>query len=447
VPNAFAYLILFIWPLVVVQLFIKKDISYAIFISFLLGYLLLPVNTGIDLPGLPALNKFSITTLSVLFGCLFIKRSAISFVGSNMVVKVMLILFLLMPFFTALSNSEPTSFSPGLSFKDGLSSMFKNFMFIVPFILGRQFFNNKSEQLFIFKCLVISVLFYSIPILYEIRMSPQLHTMIYGFFPHSFVQQARGGGFRAVVFLGHGLWVAFFVAIGLSSMFLLWKAKVRVTSYNPLLVLIYLMVVLVLSKSLASLIYALLMGVLMIFCSAKLQSKVAMMIAVFVITYPMLSIQGWFPHSNVLEVAQTVSVERADSLGFRFKNEHELVQHANQKPLLGWGGWGRNRVHDEYTGADLSTTDGKWIQTFGTYGWLGYLTEFGLIFYTLLFAYRSLHLLVSNEEKIILSGHMLIVAIIFLDQIPNASTTPVYLLIIGSLLGRAEQIQRNKNNR
>lgn len=60
-----------------------------------------------------------------------------------------------------------------------------------------------------FRFLVIAGLIYTVPMLYEIRMSPQLHTIFYGYFPHSFGQQARGGGFRPVVFMGHGLLVGF----------------------------------------------------------------------------------------------------------------------------------------------------------------------------------------------------------------------------------------------
>lgn len=58
--------------------------------------------------------------------------------------------------------------------------------------------------------------------LYEVRLSPQLHRIFYGYFPHSFAQQVRGGGFRPVVFLQHGLWVAFFAMMMTVVTFALW---------------------------------------------------------------------------------------------------------------------------------------------------------------------------------------------------------------------------------
>ena len=48
------------------------------------------------------------------------------------------------------------------------------------------------------------------PALFEVRFSPQLNIWIYGFFQHDFQQMIRGGSFRPIVFLPHGLWVALF---------------------------------------------------------------------------------------------------------------------------------------------------------------------------------------------------------------------------------------------
>ena len=71
--------------------------------------------------------------------------------------------------------------------------------------------------------LVVAGLIYSLPMLFEVRMSPQLHTWIYGYFPHSFGQQMRDGGFRPVVFIGHGLGVAFFVMTTVVAAAAFWR--------------------------------------------------------------------------------------------------------------------------------------------------------------------------------------------------------------------------------
>ena len=72
------------------------------------------------------------------------------------------------------------------------------------------------------------MLVYSLPMLFEIRISPQLHRWVYGYFPNdAFVQQMRGGGFRPVVFFPHGLALALFTAIALLCVFIVMRARLR----------------------------------------------------------------------------------------------------------------------------------------------------------------------------------------------------------------------------
>ena len=70
----------------------------------------------------------------------------------------------------------------------------------------------------------------------------------------------------------------------------------------------------------------------------------------------------WDGHSAVALTKSIVGEDRAGSLEFRLDNEDMLIARAMQRPLFGWGGWGRARVHDE-DGKDISVTDGLWIQS------------------------------------------------------------------------------------
>ena len=81
--------------------------------------------------------------------------------------------------------------------------------------------------------LIVAGLCYSVPMLFEVRMSPQLHTWIYGYFPHSFVQQMREGGFRPVVFLGHGLLTAFFIMSAAVAAAAFWQTRTRRSGSRP----------------------------------------------------------------------------------------------------------------------------------------------------------------------------------------------------------------------
>jgi hypothetical protein len=131
-----------------------------------------------------------------------------------------------------------------------------------------------------------------------------------------------------------------------------------------------------------------------------------------------------------------VSAQRAGSFQFRVENEDRLLNKANQKPLFGWGTWGRNRVFDQESGADLTITDGEWILRFGMYGWVGYLALFGLFAASAFSALTSVRGPITSSS-IALAGLTLILAVNLVDLIPNANLLPLTYLLAGSIAGRS----------
>ena len=85
-------------------------------------------------------------------------------------------------------------------------------MALLPLILARKFLARPTEHRTFLIVLCTSGLLYSLLALYEVRMSPQLNNMVYGFFPHSWRQHIRGNGFRPLVFLEHGLFLGIFLS-------------------------------------------------------------------------------------------------------------------------------------------------------------------------------------------------------------------------------------------
>jgi hypothetical protein len=69
---------------------------------------------------------------------------------------------------------------------------------------------------------------------------------------------------------------------------------------------------------------------------------------------------SWSGQEFVDFIAMNVSERRAESFEFRLVNEDLLLEKALERPMLGWGGWGRNRVFNEL-GKDLTVPDGHWI--------------------------------------------------------------------------------------
>jgi len=407
--------------------------------------MILPVLTQIDFPLIPPLGKHSMPILSVIIGCWFIKGKPINYFKHKGWLGILSFSIIVLPFVTTELNTDGVivggHFLPALTHHDAFSVVINKILFITPFFVGLQFYKSYHDQLLMFKVLVIAGLCYSIPILYEIRMSPQLHSIFYGYFPHSWVQQKREGGFRAVVFMGHGLLVAFFITCVLAAASALGKVGEKLQNYSSVKISYFLLVILVLCKSMASLMYGLFIFIMIKKMSYKMQFRAAILLACLAVFYPTLSIVKLFPHEKISELAGTyMGPERAESLEYRFKNEKLLLEHGKERFFFGWGGWGRNRVYDEETGRDLTVTDGRWIITFGMYGWLGFMAEFLLMALSIFRAKKSAQLIKDNQQKTLLAAHALLVGIIMIDQLPNASLAPWLWLIVGALLGRSEMI-------
>ncbi|PTB82866.1 hypothetical protein C9933_00400 [Methylophaga nitratireducenticrescens] len=416
-----------------------------ILLSLLIAYLLLPAGFEVDFPVIPPLNKYTLTSL-VLLIYLIITNQPTGFKELKGWHKLVLMALIVSPFLTSITNQERYLFIQGLSLYDGLSQSGIEFLNFFPFLLGLAYFNTYDKQILLLRLVAIAAVLYSIPVLYEIRMSPQLHSTIYGYFPHSFLQQYRDSGFRAVVFLGHGLVVATFLAAGFACLFALHKAQIRTWRFDNRLLLLVLFVTIVLQKSYGAIIYALIAITMISLFSPRKIHLASVGIATIFLTYPITSSIGIFPHKEIVNIAESLSPERAQSLSFRFEHENTLLQHALKKPEFGWGSWGRNRVYDPETGADLSVTDGNWVITLGTGGWLRFITLFYFVVMSTYLAYRTQKYLRGSEDEknkqYLMSVHSLVVALILLDQMPNSSLHPLYWLVIGALFGRYKKILR-----
>jgi hypothetical protein len=141
-----------------------------------------------------------------------------------------------------------------------------------------------------------------------------------------------------------------------------------------------------------------------------------------------------------------VSDNRAESLNTRLTQEDRLVRHASTRFYFGWGRWGRSRVYDEWTGKDVSITDGRWIIILGQFGLVGFLAEFGLLALTVFRAASALRFVRSAKDGVFLSALALIVAINLVDLLPNSSLSPWTWLLAGGLLGRAEALRAEAQN-
>lgn len=461
-PNAVAYAMLLIWPVIALVLYRRMPVERALIWSILGGYLLLPPVAAIDLPMVPDFDKVSIPNLAAAGICLLVLGHRIEVLPRSRLARGLLVLFVVSPLATVLTNSEPVVFGhfatqwgefvvpdspvrgalPGMRIYDALSEIANQAIYILPFFLARHLLASEHAMREIVLALMVAGLIYSVPMLIEVRLSPQLNTWIYGFFQHSFDQMIRYGGFRPIVFLQHALWVAFFMLTCVMAAASLTRAAPPERRPRLILALVYLAVMLVLCRSLGPLVLAVGLLPMVLLLGVRWQLRIAAFLGAVALSYPLLRGAGLIPVDGLVSLASAISPERAQSLGFRFANEDMLLAHAAEKPFFGWGSWGRNLIHDMATGELLSVTDGRWIIVIGTYGWLGYIVEFGLLALPLaLLARQAAHLPAGA-----VSPHAGTVALILganmVDMLPNATLIPFTWLLAGAVMGYAETLQQ-----
>lgn len=416
-------------------LFILLPAHRALVWSVLSAYLILPVGVSFEIPIVPSLDKTTIPNLSILLCCfLFVRENWFSLIKEPAFL-ILASIFILSPFFTALANPEPLLFGdrviPAMSMYDALAQAAVNGIILIPFIAAYALINNDQRRWHVIIILVSGALAYSVLMLIEVRLSPQLHRMIYGFFPHSFGQQMRGGGFRPVVFLGHGLLVSIFCAMALAAALARWREARGPFRTRAGLIVAYFAILLLLCKSTGAIILSVVFAPLIAFLRAKRIAAISAAACITMLLYPAIRSAGFVPTATISDLTALYSADRAGSLGVRLTNEDQLLEKVSEKPIFGWGSWGRNRLYSPDDGRDLSTTDGEWIISIGTWGWVGYLAMFGLL------CAGSMRLFWRrrNQTSISLGSAALCVllAINLLDSIPNASIRPITWLFAGAI--------------
>jgi hypothetical protein len=446
-PNWLAYAALLTWPLVALWLYLSRPVNQATLWTILGAQLLLPVGAAIKFEGVPQFDKVSIPNLAAFIGCLLVVRRSPQIWTGSRLAGLLILMYLVGPFITAELNSDPvvlpTRTLPSETHYDALSAVVTQILYLLPFFLGRQVLRSSVDNEEILRVLVIAGVLYSLPMLFEIRMSPQLHRWFYGYHSSDFVQAARDGGFRPIVFMGHGLLAAFFVMTTAVAAAALWRTETRMARVSSSWITAYLSGLLVLCKSLGALMYGVALLLFVRLTKPRTQMRIALGLVLIALSYPVLRIADLVPTSPIIETAALISADRAGSLETRFDQEQQLLDRASHRLVFGWGRWGRSRLYDEY-GKDVTLSDGRWIITVGQFGLFGFVAEFGLLALSVCSAAFALRRAVTMREKIFLAALALIVAVSIIDLLPNSGLTPWTWLLAGALLGRAEALRVTK---
>jgi O-antigen ligase len=251
----------------------------------------------------------------------------------------------------------------------------------------------------------------------------------------------RDGAYRPMVFMHHGLAVALFMATCAVLAFGLARARERIWGIPMLPVAILISVVLAMSHSLGSLVFVLALAPVVSVLSPRMQVRVAVLLGLLVMFYPMLRAYDWFPTKTLINIARSISADRAGSIDFRFFNEDIALKRALERPIFGWGGFDRIFVYDTH-GEEISTLDGAWLITYCQSGVLGFIARFGLLTWPLWRTLRRIRKVGNRPDQLLLSTLAVTTAMVAVDLLPNGMFTYFPHLLAGVLLGASRQMSR-----
>ncbi len=417
------------WFPVTLVIFSLLPAQRAILLSLIGGWLFLPI-ASYDISYLPTYDKIAATCLPVTLAALLFHGQRLQEFRPKWYDAPMALLCIA-PVASAITN--------GLGVYDGLSQAATMTIGMgLPYLIGRLFFSTRSAMSELAVAIVIGGVIYLPFCWYELRMSPQLHSIVYGYSQHSVAQQFRYGGWRPMVFMQHGLATGMWMTSASLVAYWLWQSRAQKYIFSvPMAVPVTLLVLTAVLIKSSNAIALLAMGLALLIPSKWFRTHgLVLLLCGSTVFYIGLRAAGlWDGHQLVTLIERTIGEDRAQSVEIRLQSEVVLTEKARQRPIFGWGGWGRNRVTEEFrTGVGI--TDSAWVMHFGSGGIVG-LTAFttSILLPVILMVRRvgaPSWASASVSPTVVLA---LLLALWMVDNLLNSMENPIYLVIAGGISG------------
>jgi hypothetical protein len=428
-------IMLFGWIPVVLLLFAILPPRRAVIISFVFAWLFLPL-AGYGIPGLPDYTKRTATCLGILLGTVAFHSSSLLALRPRWVDLPMVTYCLVCPIVSSLTN--------GLGLYDGCSAALGYVTtWGLPYLIGRIYFTRLEHLREIAVGVVVGGLVYIPLCAFEMRMSPQLHGMVYGI-KQGWPEMAFGG-YRPQVFMTCSLELSLWMTATAITGFWLWASgSLRHLNGYPFGWLVFALVITALMCMVTGPWIILVLGIGFWFA---LKWFNAQWIAVALILLPVLYIATrlsgtWSGDQAVNLVRKTISARRADSLEFRLRNEDVLAVKALQHPWFGWGGWGRNFATDA-SGRVITTVDGMWIIALGTNGLVGLVAFESALLLPLALLIRCYPVRTWRTPTLAPTAVLATLTTLYtIDCMANAMVNPIYYLVLGGVTGTLATLAR-----
>ncbi len=430
--SVVANLALFLIPLLAAgYILVYRASPRSVAIAAVFGWLYMPL-LRFDVPGLPMIDKESLLGAALFFG-VYMGRPT----GKGVRLRWFdwpLVAWCLSSSFASLSND--------LGLLDAISGALRGLLqFGAPYAAGRMVFVDAPALVEFGRAMVAGAASYAPLCLIEARLAPRLHEWVYGMPGRVGWETVDFYGplrWKASVFLQSPLELTPLMGLGfLFAWWMSWRMNQRVVGGYSLRVLMALAAfAMLMGKALGGVSVTLLsMGVLLLTRRTHLRWFAVAALSLVPLYIGTRASGSWDALNAVQFIADNISERRAESFKTRIDNENILVVKALERPMFGWGGWGRSRVYDE-DGRDISITDGFWVIVLGVCGWFGlasWLLTMGVACAWVLgphwYSFQR-----SCGDLAFVPCAMMALLMHSLDSLANSMANPIYYLLAGSLI-------------
>jgi len=399
----------------------------------MLGWLFLPESNPIEgtsnlitLDGLPDLDKRSIIIL-VTSLLLIIKEFSGKVFREKFKFRILdtiIVVYLLSTF--------ATNYYVGNEFKEPFSDFrHRSISLGIPYLIGRIYFSNIRFHLVLAKKTLYFLLLYVPLFLYEFRLSPQIHNLVYGYQQlGSFTQSARNLGWRPTVFLRHGLELS--LALSFAGIVGFWLVRSRVLSKGFEIIGVFLIFIcLFLSQSYgAILILAVSISVLLVCRYIKI--GFALILLFLLPTFYISSkISGFKIEEPIIETARGFLPQRRfQSLSYRLEQESYLLDSLKDHKILG-----KSRTLSLKNLAKKVVRDSRWIIEYSDGGLLSLIPFFSILTLPIFGLYRLAPASLWHTKRYCSTAALAVgIGMLSWDLLINNFISSVHFLILGGLV-------------
>jgi hypothetical protein len=417
----------------VVCLFALLEPRTAAVYGYIFAWLFLPMS-HIPLHGFTDYNKMSAAGFGVLFSAMiFDMETVLSFRPS--VWDLPMVALCVCPLLSSVANSSVTN---ELGWYDGIVSIaYQTTRWGLPYFIGRIYFNDLQGIRELATGIVVGGLLYAPLCWYELRFSPQLHAMLYGFYQHDFGQTRRYGGWRPIVFMQHGLAVALWMTNCAITACWLWWAGVKKSVLGlPMWLVVVLLVVTAGWLHSVGAAVLLVLGLIVSFLTSYTRSPVwIILLSLAPVTYIACRVTGTWNPQSMARLIEGTDERSGSSYSFRVVNEGILLNTALKRPTFGWGGWNRFRSEGERN-AVRGVPDQMWIIALGENGVVGLIAFAASLTLPVFLLLKRVPVAHWRHPGAAPAAAMAVLLSLYMwDNLFNAMINPIFVIGAGALTG------------